>query len=84
MADKLLRTFLLVLIHFYQNTLSLTFGPCCRFYPSCSSYAMESIKRFGVRKGIWLSSKRVIKCHPFHPGGFDPVLDLEKNSQEGR
>ncbi len=73
MASQFLRGLSFILIHVYQNTFSLTFGPCCRFYPSCSSYAHEAIKRFGIKRGIWLSVKRLIKCHPFHPGGFDPV-----------
>jgi putative membrane protein insertion efficiency factor len=79
MAVKTLRKTLLALIVIYQNTLSLTFGPCCRFHPSCSSYAIESIERFGIRKGVWLSFRRLIRCHPFSPGGFDPVTGIKKN-----
>ncbi len=77
-ALKILKMALLTLIRIYQNTLSLTLGPCCRFYPSCSSYAIESIELFGIKGGIWLSIKRLIKCHPFHPGGYDPVSDNKK------
>ncbi|MBM4306126.1 MAG: membrane protein insertion efficiency factor YidD [Deltaproteobacteria bacterium] len=76
---KILQEALLILIHTYQHTLSLTFGPCCRFYPSCSSYAIESIERFGITKGVWLSMRRIIKCHPFNPGGYDPVIEINKN-----
>jgi len=76
---EVLKKGLLFLIHMYQHTLSLSFGPCCRFYPSCSSYAIESIERFGVAKGGWLSMKRIIRCHPFHPGGYDPVEEVNKN-----
>lgn len=70
---RILKKALLTLICIYQNTISLTLGPCCRFYPSCSSYAIESIERFGIKNGIWRSFKRVTRCHPFNPGGYDPV-----------
>jgi putative membrane protein insertion efficiency factor len=76
---KILQKALLVLIHTYQHTLSLTFGPCCRFYPSCSSYAIESIEKFGIAKGVWFSLRRIIRCHPFNPGGYDPVTEINKN-----
>jgi putative membrane protein insertion efficiency factor len=75
----ILKAALLFLIHTYQHTLSLTFGPCCRFYPSCSSYAIEAIEKFGIAKGIWLSLKRLVKCHPFNSGGYDPVTEINKN-----
>jgi putative membrane protein insertion efficiency factor len=81
---KILKGALLILIRIYQGTLSLTLGPCCRYYPSCSSYAFESIERFGIRQGIWLSFKRVIRCHPFNPGGYDPVSEINENPMEGR
>lgn len=84
MALKIISETLLTMIHLYQQTLSLTFGPCCRFYPSCSSYAIESIERFGIREGVGLSLKRLIRCHPFHPGGYDPVTEIHKNQSEGR
>lgn len=76
---KILRGALLALIRIYQHTFSLGFGPCCRFYPSCSSYAFESIKCFGIKQGSWLSLKRLIRCHPFNPGGYDPVCKNDKN-----
>jgi putative membrane protein insertion efficiency factor len=66
----------LVLIHIYKNTFSILFGPCCRFTPSCSSYALLSIQRYGIVKGAKLTFKRLIKCHPFNPGGYDPVPDI--------
>ncbi|MDJ0886813.1 MAG: membrane protein insertion efficiency factor YidD [Desulfobacterales bacterium] len=57
----------------YQSLVSPIIGPCCRFHPSCSAYALEAIGRHGVFKGAWLVTRRLLKCHPFHPGGFDPV-----------
>lgn len=60
-------------IRFYQLALSPLVGPACRFYPSCSHYALEAVARFGVLRGGWLSARRLARCHPFHPGGYDPV-----------
>jgi putative membrane protein insertion efficiency factor len=71
---------LITLLHLYQLTFSILFGPCCRFTPSCSSYAVLSIQRFGIMEGVWLAFKRLIKCHPFHPGGEDPVPEILKKS----
>ena len=61
------------LIRLYQWTLSPLLGPTCRFYPSCSHYARQAILQFGVLRGGWLALKRLGRCHPWHPGGFDPV-----------
>lgn len=62
-----------VLIRVYQWTLSPLLGPRCRFHPSCSNYALEAITRFGMLRGLWLALKRLGRCHPWHPVGFDPV-----------
>jgi uncharacterized protein len=70
----------ITLIHLYQHTVSILLGPCCRFYPSCSNYASVSIQRFGIWKGTLLALKRLMKCHPFHPGGYDPVPETRGNS----
>jgi len=68
-----MKTVLLALIRAYQYTLRPMLGSNCRFYPSCSDYAREAIERHGALRGLWLAVKRVGKCHPYHPGGFDPV-----------
>jgi len=64
---------LLILIKFYQFFISPLTGPNCRFYPTCSAYAVEAVQKYGSRKGGWLAVKRILRCHPFHAGGFDPV-----------
>ncbi|MBL0714458.1 MAG: membrane protein insertion efficiency factor YidD [Desulfosarcina sp.] len=61
------------IIRGYQFFLSPLIGPCCRFHPSCSEYTLEAINRYGLVKGIYLGTRRLLKCHPLHPGGFDPV-----------
>ncbi|MFQ5576430.1 MAG: membrane protein insertion efficiency factor YidD [Anaerolineae bacterium] len=60
-------------IEIYQKTISKALPPSCRFYPSCSHYGYEAIEKYGLVKGGWLTVKRVSRCHPFHPGGYDPV-----------
>lgn len=64
---------LILCIRFYQIFISPLKPPTCRFYPTCSAYAIEAIQKKGPVKGTWLSIKRIAKCHPFHPGGYDPV-----------
>jgi putative membrane protein insertion efficiency factor len=61
------------LIRIYQLTLSRLMPPSCRFYPSCSQYGLEAFQKHGVFKGGWLTMKRVARCQPFNPGGYDPV-----------
>ncbi|PIP07049.1 MAG: membrane protein insertion efficiency factor YidD [Syntrophobacteraceae bacterium CG23_combo_of_CG06-09_8_20_14_all_50_8] len=60
-------------IRIYQFLISPFFAPCCRFYPSCSEYAIMAIRTHGPFKGLARSSKRLLRCHPFNPGGYDPV-----------
>lgn len=71
----MLKTIFIAIIKFYQTVISPLKPPTCRFYPTCSHYGLESVKRFGALKGGWLAVKRILKCHPFHPGGIDPVPD---------
>jgi putative membrane protein insertion efficiency factor len=68
-----MRFVLKFLIRGYQLAISPLLGPSCRFYPSCSHYALEAIDTHGALRGIWLTIKRISRCHPFHEGGFDPV-----------
>ncbi|MBF0164426.1 MAG: membrane protein insertion efficiency factor YidD [Magnetococcales bacterium] len=68
-----MRKLLLGLIRLYQLLISPVLPSSCRFYPSCSHYAADAVSRHGSLKGSWLTLRRLGKCHPFHPGGFDPV-----------
>lgn len=64
---------LLLPIRFYQKVISPCFGPHCRYTPTCSQYAYEAIKKYGCIKGSFLAVKRILRCHPWHEGGYDPV-----------
>jgi len=67
------RTILIGFIRGYQLLISPVLPPSCRFYPSCSEYARQAVSKHGAGKGSWLSFRRLVRCHPFHPGGHDPV-----------
>jgi uncharacterized protein len=75
----MLKKVFIALIRFYQVVISPIKPPTCRFYPTCSQYGLEAIQRFGALKGSYLAIKRILKCHPFHPGGLDPVPEKKKN-----
>ncbi len=72
-AAVFLKWICLALIEAYRMCISPLLGPACRFHPTCSAYAREAIDRYGVCRGIVLAASRLLKCHPFHPGGVDPV-----------
>src|SRR5688572_24317135 len=72
-ASRGMRWLLIALIRGYQIGLSPLLPAACRYYPSCSTYAVEALERHGVLRGGWLAMKRIGRCHPFRPGGFDPV-----------
>ncbi len=63
----------MAMIRVYQMTLSKALPPSCRFEPSCSHYTYEAIEKYGLIKGSWLGFKRILRCNPFNPGGYDPV-----------
>ena len=69
------------IIKFYQIVLSPMLGPICRFHPSCSYYAIDAITKHGLIKGCWLSSKRILKCHPLNDGGYDPVPEKKQKKE---
>ena len=71
--NTLLITLVTAAIRLYQLGLSPVVGPCCRYYPTCSQYAVDALRRHGLGRGTVLSVKRILRCHPFHSGGYDPV-----------
>jgi putative membrane protein insertion efficiency factor len=70
-----MRAILIGFIQLYRWFVSPLLGPNCRFYPTCSCYAQDSIRRHGPVRGTWLGLRRILRCHPWHPGGYDPVPD---------
>lgn len=67
------KSFALFLIRMYKMLISPLLPASCRFVPTCSQYTYEAIERYGVLKGSWMGAKRISRCHPWHPGGYDPV-----------
>jgi hypothetical protein len=68
-----IRAVLLILVRAYRLLVSPGLPAVCRFYPSCSAYAETALRRYGAARGSWLTARRLARCHPFHPGGIDPV-----------
>ncbi|WP_092846847.1 membrane protein insertion efficiency factor YidD [Modicisalibacter xianhensis] len=73
MFKRIVSALFIGLVRLYQYGLSPLLGPRCRFWPSCSHYAVEAVREHGPARGGWLALKRILKCHPWHPGGVDPV-----------
>ncbi|MBV8517793.1 MAG: membrane protein insertion efficiency factor YidD [Acidobacteria bacterium] len=67
------RSIALFLLRFYKRFLSPLLPPMCRFEPTCSVYTMQAVEKYGVGRGVWLGARRLARCHPFNPGGWDPV-----------
>lgn len=72
-----MKTLLILAIRGYRQLISPLFPPTCRFQPTCSQYALTAVERFGPLKGGWLALRRITRCHPFHPGGYDPVPPVQ-------
>ncbi|KAF3888566.1 MULTISPECIES: membrane protein insertion efficiency factor YidD [Nostocales] len=76
-----MKLLLILPIRFYRMFISPMFPPSCRFQPTCSMYALQAIERFGVWRGSWLALRRISRCHPFHPGGYDPVPERDRGDR---
>jgi putative membrane protein insertion efficiency factor len=74
-----MKLILIGLIRGYKSLISPMLPQACRFQPTCSEYAIDAIARFGAIKGSWLAIRRILRCHPFHPGGYDPVPPLPEH-----
>lgn len=73
MIRSIPKRIMLGMIRFYRRFISPMFPPCCRFTPTCSVYAIQAIEKYGALKGGYLALRRILRCHPFNPGGYDPV-----------
>ncbi|HEB12169.1 MAG TPA: membrane protein insertion efficiency factor YidD [Actinobacteria bacterium] len=68
-----MRIIAMAAIRFYRRGISPWLPKSCRFYPSCSEYCLEAVEKYGARRGLWLGARRLLRCHPLNPGGYDPV-----------
>lgn len=73
-----MRELLVALVRLYQRLISPMLGPRCRFYPSCSAYCIEALQKHGAGRGVYLTARRLVRCHPLSEGGFDPVPEPSK------
>lgn len=73
MIGRAVRVGLVLVVRGYQVAISPLLPPSCRYYPTCSQYAIEALERHGALRGSWLAARRILRCHPFKPGGYDPV-----------
>jgi len=71
-----MKKIIILLIGFYQKYISPLKPATCRFYPNCSEYTTQALEKYGLLKGLWLSMRRISRCHPFNPGGYDPLPDF--------
>jgi putative membrane protein insertion efficiency factor len=78
--NKPMQRIVILLIRTYQYLVSPVLGNHCRFYPSCSCYAVDALQQHGIAKGLYLSVRRISRCHPWHEGGYDPVPDKTNNN----
>ncbi len=77
----MMRRLLMALVRGYQLAISPLLGQHCRYHPTCSAYTLEAIDKHGALRGSWLGLRRLLRCHPFHPGGFDPVPEPRRPRQ---
>ncbi|MFB2921849.1 MULTISPECIES: membrane protein insertion efficiency factor YidD [Aerosakkonema] len=77
-----MKILLIWLIRGYRMFISPLFPPTCRFTPTCSQYGLQAIERFGPLRGSWMTVRRILRCHPFHPGGYDPVPTLDNGEKK--
>ena len=81
--SRLPANFVVGVLRVYRRYVSPCLGPHCRFHPTCSSYALQAITRHGLAMGSWLALRRLLRCHPLNPGGFDPVPDAARGEPAG-
>lgn len=79
-----MRSILIALVRAYRFVLSPLMASRCRFHPTCSAYALEALEQQGALRGSWLTLRRLARCHPFHPGGYDPVPGTEQKSTQAQ
>ena len=76
-VNLVIKSVMIFMIRIYQRCISPLFPPTCRFYPTCSAYVIQALEKHGVLKGSYLGIKRILKCHPGNPGGYDPVPEVD-------